>query len=161
MAKKTVFIASKIKYKFFEYLSQNFKEQVKRTLSKQNTWTTEQYMQSWLWKFPIYSKIVNQNEYELQQYLKLPLKKCDRSVLTKLRISAHSLFIETGRYSKPPIPREKHLCNFCKLFIVQNMINVDWIIMIYLMWTHIQMSIPLRNLSILKTLQLLEGYVVF
>lgn len=68
-------------------------------------------------KLSFYSKIVNQNEYELQHQLKLPLKKCDRSVITKLRISAHLLFIEIGRYSKPPIPREKRLCNFCKLFV--------------------------------------------
>lgn len=28
------------------------------------------------------------------------------------------LFFENGRYSKPPsIPREKRLCNFCKLFV--------------------------------------------
>ena len=49
--------------------------------------------------------------------MRLPLKKCDRSVLTKLRISAHPLYIETGRYSKPPTPKEKRLCCSCRLFI--------------------------------------------
>lgn len=82
-----------------------------------------------------------------------------------------SLFIEIGRYSKPPAPIEKHLCNFCKqLFledekplncIVRKMTNVDWTIMIHLMWTCKQMSIPLKNVSILKTLQLIENVLFF
>lgn len=68
-------------------------------------------------KLAFYSKIVNQDEYKLQSYLKLPLKKSCRSLLTKLRISAHPLYIETGRYCKPPIHREKRLCYSCKLFV--------------------------------------------
>lgn len=52
------------------------KEQVTRTLSKQNTWTTKQCIcKADSGKLSFYSKIVNQNEYELQHYLKLPLKK--------------------------------------------------------------------------------------
>ena len=40
--------------------------------------------------------------------------KTVRSKLTKLRISAHPLEIETGRYSKPCIPKECRFCHFCK-----------------------------------------------
>jgi hypothetical protein len=55
-------------------------------------------------KLLFYSKI--RKNYELQDYLKFPIVKTVRSKLTKLRISAHSLQIETGRYSRPYIPRE-------------------------------------------------------
>ena len=33
---------------------------------------------------------------------------------TQLRISAHRLFIETGRYSRPKLPRENRFCFSCK-----------------------------------------------
>lgn len=68
-------------------------------------------------KLHFYSKILNTNEYKLQDYLKFSLKKLERSQLTRLRISAHSLFIETGRYCKPIIPKEKRLCYACKLLV--------------------------------------------
>jgi hypothetical protein len=34
--------------------------------------------------------------------------------LTKIRVSAHSLAIETGRYSRPKIPASERFCKFCK-----------------------------------------------
>jgi hypothetical protein len=37
-----------------------------------------------------------------------------RSLLTKLRLSAHSLAIETGRYCKPTIPANEWFCKACK-----------------------------------------------
>jgi hypothetical protein len=37
-----------------------------------------------------------------------------RSPLTKLRLSAHSLAIETGRYCKPTIPANDRFCKACK-----------------------------------------------
>ena len=43
--------------------------------------------------------------------MEFPLSKEHRSFLTKIRISAHSLNIETGRYNS--IPREQRLCTFC------------------------------------------------
>ena len=36
------------------------------------------------------------------------------SYLTKLRISAHQLYVETGRYCNPSIPRENRFCFHCK-----------------------------------------------
>ena len=63
-------------------------------------------------KLLFYSKI--RRNYELQDYLKFPIVKTVRSKLTKLRISAHPLEIETGRYSKPCIPKECRFCHFCK-----------------------------------------------
>ena len=34
-------------------------------------------------------------------------------MLTKLRISAHSLAIETGRYGTTQIPADQRFCKFC------------------------------------------------
>jgi hypothetical protein len=36
-----------------------------------------------------------------------------RRMLTKLRISAHSLAIETGRYGTTKIPADQKFCKFC------------------------------------------------
>ena len=44
----------------------------------------------------------------------LPLPKNLVSYLTKLRISAHQLYVETGRYCNPSIPRENKFCFHCK-----------------------------------------------
>jgi len=43
------------------------------------------------------------------------LKYNDRSNLCKLRISAHKLMIEAGRYTIPKTPSEKRICQFCIL----------------------------------------------
>ena len=45
-----------------------------------------------------YSKIITTlDEYEIQPYLSFPISNLLRSNLTKLRVSAHPLYIETGR----------------------------------------------------------------
>ena len=53
---------------------------------------------------------VKQN-FGFEKYLNLINKFDIRKSITKLRISAHKLIIETGRYSK--IPRADRLCNKC------------------------------------------------
>jgi hypothetical protein len=50
---------------------------------------------------------------KLQRYLKLNISKDSRRMLTKLRISAHSLAIETGRYGTTQIPADQRFCKFC------------------------------------------------
>ena len=52
-------------------------------------------------------------QFEFEQYLLLP-NHTHRNALTRLRISAHNLFIETGRYARPPISRDDRLCLYCK-----------------------------------------------
>jgi hypothetical protein len=42
------------------------------------------------------------------------LTRSERSLLTKIRVSAHSLAIETWRYSRPKIPASERFCKFCK-----------------------------------------------
>ena len=50
-------------------------------------------------------------KFQLQNYLYFPIAKEKRSILTKIRISAHSLTIETGRYNGTS--REDRFCQFC------------------------------------------------
>ena len=50
----------------------------------------------------------------LENYIiKFPLQM--RRNFTKLRLSAHSLAIETGRYSKPKTEIDKRICLYCKV----------------------------------------------
>jgi hypothetical protein len=46
-------------------------------------------------------------------YLETNLSKSIKSKITQLRISAHCLNIERGKYNKPKIPREERFCKFC------------------------------------------------
>lgn len=53
------------------------------------------------------------NEFSLQSYLDLNLSKSIVKNLTKLRISAHTLLIEKGRYFRPKLCRNLRLCSLC------------------------------------------------
>ena len=68
-------------------------------------------------KLQFYSNITNHNQYALQNYLTYPIKKMYRSYLTKLRISALPRYIETGRYTKPPVLRTRRWYYSCKILI--------------------------------------------
>jgi hypothetical protein len=63
-------------------------------------------------KLRFFSKILT--TFELQKYLTFNINKYAHSLLTKLRLSAHSLAIETGRYCTPTIPANERLCKACK-----------------------------------------------
>ena len=52
-------------------------------------------------------------QFGFEQYLLLSNHK-HRRALTRPRISAHNLYFETGRYARPPIPREDRFCMYCK-----------------------------------------------
>ena len=41
------------------------------------------------------------------------LREDKRIIITKWRLSSHNLKIETGRYTKPPTPREERVCSEC------------------------------------------------
>lgn len=70
-----------LKYNLEEHYRNKISEQLKN-ISKSNSG-----------KLTFYSNIIDLNEYKLQNYLELPLKKSERTILTKLRISAHTLHI--------------------------------------------------------------------
>ena len=48
-----------------------------------------------------------------------------RSALSRLRISAHNLFIERGRYERPPVPREDRTCLYCKHKLQNNVVESE------------------------------------
>ena len=62
-------------------------------------------------KLRFFSKIYT--NFELQKYLTFSIDKNLRLLLSKLRLSAHSLAIETGRYNRPLIPAYERYCKFC------------------------------------------------
>ena len=62
-------------------------------------------------KLLFFSKIYT--KFKQQEYLNFNIPKYLRKKLTKLRISAHSLAIETGRYARPKIPSNERFCKFC------------------------------------------------
>ena len=49
----------------------------------------------------------------MEPYIHLIRNRNQRSSLTRLRISAHSLATEIGRRSRPVIPFDKRICSFC------------------------------------------------
>ena len=58
-------------------------------------------------------------DFRREKYLDLPPHL--RSALTKLRLSCHPLYVETGRYHKPhAVPVEKRTCIFCKDNTIEN-----------------------------------------
>jgi hypothetical protein len=63
-------------------------------------------------KLRFFSKILA--TFKLQKYLTFNINKYVRSFLTKLRLSAHNLAIETGRYCKPTIRANERFCKACK-----------------------------------------------
>jgi hypothetical protein len=62
-------------------------------------------------KLILFSKIFIPNFVPF--YLETNLSRSIESKITQLRISAHCLNIEWGRYNKPKIPREERFCKFC------------------------------------------------
>jgi exonuclease III len=52
-------------------------------------------------------------EYRLSPYLNTIKNINFRKTITKLRISAHKLEIETGRYKRPRLDRELRICRLC------------------------------------------------
>ena len=61
------------------------------------------------------------SDFDQESYLNDVTNFTARSALTKLRISAHDLKIETGRYSL--LPREERSCEWCKLVTSTNYIE--------------------------------------
>jgi hypothetical protein len=58
--------------------------------------------------------------FGLENYILVERKFQRRQNMAKLRISAHSLCIETGRYRRPPTPPEQRLCQLCSSGAVEN-----------------------------------------
>lgn len=55
------------------------------------------------------------DHFQFEHYLNVVKNFDKRRSLTKFRISAHRLKIEQGRFSKPPIPVDKRVCEHCSI----------------------------------------------
>ena len=56
-----------------------------------------------------------------EPYLNLTVNRNQRSSLTRLRISAHHLALETGRWRKPkPIPLDERVCRYCSSGLIDD-----------------------------------------
>ena len=69
-------------------------------------------------KLELYQKLKPRFESRPEPYLTRISSHKHRSTITKLRVSAHQLLVETGRYRK--IPREERICNLCSGNAVDN-----------------------------------------
>lgn len=56
-------------------------------------------------------------KYETEKYLLLDLPPHIKRAITQIRISAHSLEIETGRMARPKIPPDERFCKHCKVSV--------------------------------------------
>ncbi len=54
------------------------------------------------------------SKHELEEYLQSVKDTKQRQILTKYRLSEHSLAIETGRHRKSWLPREQRVCAHCE-----------------------------------------------
>ena len=56
---------------------------------------------------------VYKSEFGFSHHLDVVCVKSHRVALSRLIMSSHSLRIETGRWERPPIPRQDRMCNVC------------------------------------------------
>ena len=70
-------------------------------------------------KLRFYKKL--KTEYSMENYLMLLDRFELRSAISKIRISAHPLEIEKGRYKKLPV--EERTCNYCMSNVVEDEIH--------------------------------------
>ena len=61
-----------------------------------------------------------QKEFNAEPYLML-VNFYVRKAISKLRLSAHNLFIQTGRYAQPKsLPRSERICKYCNFDCIEN-----------------------------------------
>ena len=59
-------------------------------------------------------------QFNLENYLLSSNSKSERSLFSKLRVSAHRLRIETGRHVRPKIEVDKRYCTYCNDFSIED-----------------------------------------
>ena len=59
------------------------------------------------------ARILQSSEFGFSHHLDVVCIKSHRVALSRLIMSSHSLRIETGRWERPPIPRQDRMCNVC------------------------------------------------
>ena len=64
--------------------------------------------------------------FACEPYIEKVRNRNQRHWLTRLRISAHHLQIEVGRWASPPVPVESRLCKFCDTGCVDDEMHFLW-----------------------------------
>ena len=76
------------------------------------------FLQSWTFDKAQGAKLkfydVVKESFGFEVYLSI-LTRQERAVLTRFRLSCHTLEIEMGRHHRPPIPAEERLCDTCEV----------------------------------------------
>ena len=80
------------------------------------------------------------SEFGPEKYLNLVKCPDARKSLTRLRISAHNLYIEKGRYETPLVPRAERWCVYCKLNLGVETIEDEYHVL-----TQCPLYTPLKN----------------
>ena len=77
----------------------------------------DQFIQKWRAELSSSSKMRTYRLFKLDLHSEkyLTLLPHLRSILAKFRLSCHSLAIETGRYTRPPLPPEERVCQVCNV----------------------------------------------
>ena len=82
----------------------------------------DQYLQKWRQDITYSRKMRTYQlfklNYNLEPYLLLPLHL--RTAIGRYRVSCHSLAIETGRYTRPPLPPEEEYVKHVELWKMKN-----------------------------------------
>jgi len=78
----------------------------------EDTYSSQWYFRTSLNQSKLRTYCKFKKEFSLENY-NVILNRAQRSMLCKLRISAHNLMIEKGRHVCPIIPSENRLCTFC------------------------------------------------
>ena len=72
----------------------------------------EQWKEKMLFERKLRSYVLFKTKFEYEEYLNLKNVRA-RKAIARIRTSAHSLAIETGRYSRPVIPADRRFCRYC------------------------------------------------
>ena len=79
-----------------------------------STWTNLK----WLIRSELFTYANFKKSFGMENYLLCMKTKNKRRHFTKLRISAHHLPIEKGRYSRPVTPRDQRFCQSCDMMSI-------------------------------------------
>ena len=108
------FLMRKLNISLSQMSTKHYVVSVKRNIRSSfvNYWKVQQqmYQNSESGKLDLYFKL--KDCFNREKYLELPDFNCRQSI-AKIRLSAHTLKIETGRYGIHRLERTQRICDFC------------------------------------------------
>ena len=98
--------------------TEQFSTYVKKSMKNIKNKMLNNYIGEWIKKVNNSSKLKFYNSikhnYLQETYIDHIKNPKHRQILSKFRLSNHTLEIETGRYNNPPVPAEKRTCLLCE-----------------------------------------------